>query len=182
MTNDLERGVEGESPFLDGRPPFLERLKAHDDLVSPELLRIERACQEGVVDAEWYAQQTAVLLHRVLAFEESEVRQLRGTRSLRATTKRELARRVALVTDYIHANYRHRLDLRTLAAEAGLSPYHLLRVFHAICGVTPQEFLQRKRVTVARRLLANTGLSATRVASLVGFRSRSSLYRWMRRV
>jgi AraC-like DNA-binding protein len=38
------------------------------------------------------------------------------------------------------------LTLRSLAAEAGLSPYHFLRTFERITGLTPHQFVRRTRL------------------------------------
>lgn len=164
-------------------PPRIdEKLAPHDALVTPELRRIEYAGVEGAAGPEWHRQQMAVLLARVLETSERENRAVARLPALRSSTRRELARRVAIATDCIHDGYRDSLDLDTLASVAGLSPFHLLRVFKTIHGTTPQEFLQRKRVAVAKRLRATTRLSAGQIAARVGFRSRSSLHRWLRRV
>jgi len=62
------------------------------------------------------------------------------------------------VADAIHA-IEHHLDgpmtLDHLAAHAGLSPYHFLRTFTAVCGITPHQYVRRARLTrAAARLIA----------------------------
>lgn len=52
----------------------------------------------------------------------------------------------------------HRLTLEVLAREAGLSPYHFLRTFERLAGVTPHQYLRRARLReAARRLLVEDG-------------------------
>ena len=165
-----------ESPRL-----VVEQLASHDAIVTPELRRVESACLAGVVEPEWYRQQIAVLLSRMQRAQEHERSKLSRLAARRPSTRHELARRVAIATDCIHDGYRQELDLETLASAAGLSPFHLLRVFKQLHGMTPHEFLQRKRVEVAKRLRATTRLSTSRIATRVGFKSRSSLYRWSKR-
>lgn len=47
------------------------------------------------------------------------------------------------------------LSLRELAAEAKLSPYHFLRLFEAMTGLTPHQYVRRARLRkAAARLLA----------------------------
>ena len=183
ISNDLER--DGAAASFDGHaPPRLvtEQLMAHDDVITPELRRIERACVDGVADAEWHRQQMAVLLTRLFEARATARARFERLSALRPSTRRELARRVAIATDCIHEGYRRPLDLETLASAAGLSPFHLLRVFKSLHGMTPQAFLQRKRVAVAGRLMKASRWSASHIAKRVGFRSRSSFYRWRRRV
>jgi AraC family transcriptional regulator len=67
----------------------------------------------------------------------------------------------ARVTRAIRAIDRHSdypLTLGVLAREAGLSPYHFLRTFERLTGVTPHQYLRRTRLReAARRLIAETG-------------------------
>jgi AraC family transcriptional regulator len=49
-----------------------------------------------------------------------------------------------------------RLPIGALAREAGLSPYHFLRVFERLTGVTPHRYIRRIRLReAARRLIAD---------------------------
>ena len=75
----------------------------------------------------------------------------------RAATRREILRRVSLATDFIHSNYDKPLMLGDMARAAFLSRHHFLRLFKHIHDVTPHEYLQRKRTTVAARLLRGSG-------------------------
>lgn len=51
-----------------------------------------------------------------------------------------------------------RLTLKSLAREAGLSPYHFLRTFEQITGVTPHQYVRRTRLReAASKLLAEPG-------------------------
>ena len=64
---------------------------------------------------------------------------------------------------------------------AFLSRHHFLRLFKHIHDVTPHEYLQRKRTAVAARLLRNTQLQVEEIVKEVGFDSRSTLFRALRR-
>lgn len=62
------------------------------------------------------------------------------------------------VADAVHA-IEQRLDepltLDLLASQAGLSPYHFLRTFTTVCGVTPHQYVRRTRLSrAAARLIA----------------------------
>jgi len=70
------------------------------------------------------------------------------------------------------------VDLAMLAAEAGLSPYHYLRMFSAALGVTPHQYLLRCRLRHAARLLAGEPRRAvTEVALDAGFADLSNFVR-----
>lgn len=48
--------------------------------------------------------------------------------------------------------------LATLAGESGLSPYHFLRTFERLTGITPHQYVRRARLReAATRLVAGTG-------------------------
>jgi AraC family transcriptional regulator len=58
------------------------------------------------------------------------------------------------------------IDLEAAARQAGLSPFHYLRVFARVLGVTPHQYLLRARLRHAARLAARQdGFAALRVAS-----------------
>lgn len=80
------------------------------------------------------------------------------------------------VRDYIHHNVTNPIRLSTLADIAGVSPYHLIRVFGREFGVSPYAYVKQLRVVHAQRMLRE-GLSATEVAFAVGFSDQSHLNR-----
>ena len=59
---------------------------------------------------------------------------------------------------------------RARRAEAGLSPFHFLRLFRDVLGVTPHQYLVRARLRRAARLLAEEDRSITDIALDVGLR------------
>jgi AraC family transcriptional regulator len=67
--------------------------------------------------------------------------------------------RVTLAVRRIERNPAAGLNLASLAREARLSPYHFLRTFQKLTGVTPHQFILRKRLrNAALRLAAETTL------------------------
>lgn len=71
------------------------------------------------------------------------------------------------------------LDIRMLAAAAGLSPYRFMRSFRAATGLTAHAYVVQLRLEEARRLLA-AGQPAAQVAQAVGFADQSHLIRQFR--
>lgn len=72
------------------------------------------------------------------------------------------------------------LTLEELATRMGLSPFHFLRVFRGVLGVTPHQYLVRMRLRQAARLLA-TEAPIARIAYDVGFGDLSNFVRTFRR-
>ena len=61
-----------------------------------------------------------------------------------------------------------------MAAVAGLSKYHFLRLFKATYGMTPMEYVSKRRIERAQDLLRATNLTVTEVCFAVGFASLGS--------
>ena len=76
--------------------------------------------------------------------------------------------------DHADRCYAEPLDVESLAAVAGLSKYHFLRLFRATYGLTPGEYVSQRRIERAQDLLRATGLSVTEVCFAVGFSSLGS--------
>ena len=73
------------------------------------------------------------------------------------------------------------IDLEQTARAVGLSPFHFLRVFANVLGVTPHQYLVRSRLRQAAALLAEDGGSITDVAYDVGFGDLSNFVRTFHR-
>ncbi len=65
-------------------------------------------------------------------------------------------------------------SIAELAREVRISPFHFIRQFEAVFGVTPHQFRIRTRVEEAKRLLALGNHSVTDVCMEVGFSSLGS--------
>jgi AraC-like DNA-binding protein len=103
-----------------------------------------------------------------------------------ASPKRDTAstrerRRAVETAMWIEANAAEPLDLESMARQAGLSPFHFLRVFARVLGVTPHQYLVRTRLRRAAQLLARRDLPVTEVALEVGFADLSNFVRTFRR-
>ena len=93
------------------------------------------------------------------------------------------ARAVARVTDSVRAIERRsagRLTLRQLAAEAGVSPYHFLRTFEQLTGVTPHQYVRRARLREAAVRLVQERVRIIDVAFESGFGDLSNFNRAFR--
>ncbi|WP_437591100.1 helix-turn-helix transcriptional regulator [Sorangium sp. So ce1000] len=73
------------------------------------------------------------------------------------------------------------IDLESAAREVGLSPFHFLRLFGKVLGVTPHQYLVRARLRRAARLLADGVRSITDIALDVGFGDLSNFVRTFHR-
>jgi AraC family transcriptional regulator len=79
------------------------------------------------------------------------------------------ARRVARALRYIDAHSAGDCSLEVLASEARLSRYHFLRVFRAMTGQTPRQYVIATRLRVAAAALRASRTPITRIAIDAGF-------------
>ena len=78
---------------------------------------------------------------------------------------------------WIDANSHREIVLGDVAQEAGVSPFHFLRLFAAVLGVTPHQYLLRARLRHAARRLSEDGAAVTDIAYDVGFADLSNFTR-----
>ncbi|MBL6457666.1 helix-turn-helix transcriptional regulator [Belnapia sp. T6] len=90
-------------------------------------------------------------------------------------------RRMVELALWIEAQAAEPLGLREIARQAGLSRFHLLRLFTRVLGVTPHQHLVRARLRRAARLLSAEGSSISDIAYEVGFGDLSNFIRTFRR-
>ena len=81
--------------------------------------------------------------------------------------------------DITNVAQRHATDSRLAdaAEHAGLTPFHFLRLFSRVLGVSPHQYLVRTRLRLAARMLALPGASVTGTAYAVGFGDLSNFIR-----
>lgn len=93
-------------------------------------------------------------------------------------SKQEYTARINRVMDFIRLNLDKTFDLNTLASVASFSPYHFHRIFTAMVGETPNNFVSRIKLEKAAQLFQNNPkASVSDVASLCGFVNISSFSR-----
>ena len=104
-----------------------------------------------------------------------------GRRNAPAPAKARDRRRAVETALWIDANSHQEIDLDAAAAQAELSPFHFLRLFSGVLGVTPHQYLVRSRLRHAARLLADDERPVTDVAYDVGFGDLSNFVRTFHR-
>ena len=97
-----------------------------------------------------------------------------------ATPARDRRRAVETAL-WIDAHSHQQIDLEQAAGQAGISPFHFLRLFSSVLGVTPHQYLVRSRLRHAARLLADNDIPITDVAYDVGFGDLSNFVRTFHR-
>jgi AraC-like DNA-binding protein len=173
-SESLVRFVAREATGRDIAPTF-DASCAHDPELA-ERLRATHAVLEGGSDR---LQKECALLEtlgeliiRHASTRHHDAATISATRSSAALLR---------VRDLLEAEYARTVTIRELAHEAGLSTFHLIRVFHASFGLPPYKYLELVRIQQARRLIRH-GFPLTHVVHATGFSDQSHLTRYFKRI
>ena len=151
---------------------FFEKNYAHDDVLSPALLRLRAGCRGR--DTGWIEDQLHDIAERLLRVHRFVWQETARLNSVRPSTREELYRRVCRGRDYADAMFADPVTLADMARAACLSPNHFLRTFRQVFHQTPHQFLRNRRLDEARHLLVRGDLSVTDVCLAAGFESLGS--------
>ena len=176
LTQSPEEALD--TPFSVNLPmAFHNRLYRRNDYVDQLITYIHAEAPTMMKDPLWMEEQLYALMAYFLQQELNWNRQIQDLPALKSSTKKELARRLALATDYMYAHVCQAPALEDLAQVAMLSKYHFLRLFKVFYGKTPQQMLAELRVEKAQNLLTKDTLSVLDIALEVGLSEGSALSR-----
>jgi len=91
-------------------------------------------------------------------------------------------RRISAALRRIEACLDEQLSIAALAKVAAMSPYHFLRTFRALVGVTPHQFILHARMRRAAVLLRRTSDNVSAIAFAAGFGDLSTFNRRFQRI
>jgi AraC-like DNA-binding protein len=169
-----------------GRPPDFTSAIIHDEAVSAELRRLDLVMRAArPMDGRTPSTESATpeLVDRAAADDalSAAISLLvrRHSDSAASTAARPPAREPdlvrltrAIIEDCYADNEQTSLD--ALARRAGVTPFHLVRVFTQALGLSPHRYVVQTRVRRARQLLAR-GIPSSFVAAMTGFVDQSHL-------
>ncbi len=122
-------------------------------------------------------EQTALVADELLAEQLRWREQLARLDAVKASTRKELARRLRWAVSRMHEAYdQPELTLSDLASEACMSRYHFVRVFNAAYRIPPMRYLGTLRMEAAARLLECRSDPVSDIARQVGFNNRSAFH------
>jgi AraC family transcriptional regulator len=160
---------------------FFETLHSHDSVVSPLLRKIYARVTSGTATGAWLEDQFPAAARALFLVHGEANGQAAGIPAMKPATRLELYRRLLRGKDYMDSFFGGQLHLDEVAREACLSPYHFHRLFREVFHQTPNQYLQRKRLARAQRLLQGSEHSVTDISLEVGFESTTSFANLFRR-
>lgn len=81
---------------------------------------------------------------------------------------------VTCAMEYVDANFKEKLSVKSISNLVNLSLYHFSRLFKKETGYSPYEYILKTRIDNAKVLLKKTSISIKEVAFTTGFNSESS--------
>ena len=172
LTPEFLEGVVAASPGVRRAAFSAPRLPPH-----PGLLPIIAAAEAAREDSDAAAFEEVVLR---LAGAVAAV--LAGTNGRAPAPSRRHERQITAALRRIEASADEPLTIADLARDAAMSPYHFLRSFRAVVGMTPHQFILHTRLNRAAVRLRRTTDSISAIAFAAGFNDLSTFNRRFQRV
>jgi AraC family transcriptional regulator len=161
--------------------PPVEFLETLYPTVSPLLQRMYARLTQGSASQAWLADQFLEVAAALLRVRDKGHKRAARIPAKKSSTRLELYRRLLRGKDYLDSFSGTQVRLAEVANEACLSPYHFHRLFREVFRETPNQYVQRKRLANAQRLLERGEQSVTDVCLEVGFESITSFSGLFRR-
>ena len=152
--------------------PYFKEVRVDHLPVKRSILSLHQALSEGADELECESRLLSTLGLLIRRYAEVYAAEKAPGNDRRAVRR---------ARDYINEHFAHGVRLHDLAAYVSLSPYYLLRVFHAEVGMPPYAYLESLRVRQAQRLI-ESGKPLADVAVEVGFSSQSHMTRRFKRI
>ncbi|SMO84210.1 bifunctional transcriptional activator/DNA repair enzyme AdaA [Melghirimyces algeriensis] len=89
---------------------------------------------------------------------------------------------VRMVKTILDSEYSQPWTLQNLSKKAGVSPWHLQRMFKSRIGISPKQYLIRVRIQQAKQLLLQGELNNMEVGFEVGFQNAGQFYKAFRKI
>ena len=125
---------------------FFERIHPKQGRIAELLAAMHREIENGVASGESLEDGFLRIARETIRFRSDLQGAMARVPAARAATKTEVFRRLTRARSVLEASLGERLDLKTIAREACLSPYHLHRLFTQVFGETPHHYAIRRRM------------------------------------
>lgn len=161
-----------ESP--EERLEFHNRLYHRDGSINRLIQQIRN---QSSPSSAWLEEKLYALMTNLLKQEKNLLKIQASLPPSKKSTRKEILKRLIIVTDYIHAHLQEDLSLEQLASVGCLSKFHFLRLFKIAFDKTPYQFVNELRMHKGEQLIKNTRLEIHEIATKLGFNDPSSFSR-----
>jgi AraC family transcriptional regulator len=131
--------------------------------LSKILISKEVFCSQ--LNKEWFLD----LAQKIVIQEHGLHKAINGIKSLKYSTRKETLERLYRGKEYMDANFFKNPEIKEIALYSNLSEFHFFRCFRQAFGISPYQYLLRKRLEYATELLKCKKFRIAKVATLTGF-------------
>lgn len=171
-----------DDPFNTGEqlPEFFQVLHLFDRPTQQQLRALISSLDAYGYKTNMVDEHLVFLLRNLLNIHGKDVRASKNIEAQRASTQKEIYRRVCIARDMLHSYYGQDTSLRKIALASSLSVPQLVRQFQAAFGKTPHRYLIDVRLEEASRLLRSSSMQVAEISLLCGFEDASAFARAFR--
>ncbi|MEO8589075.1 MAG: AraC family transcriptional regulator [Flavobacteriales bacterium] len=178
LLDDVVHGCTRPEDFADAAgtsfftgPEFLEGMHdARHSTLGPLLHQLAADLFTDPSDARYAGTGLYyALAERVVRDHEAVVPRLRALGAVRATTRKDIYRRVQRAKAFMDADLHRPLSVEAMAREAAMGTYHFFRAFRSIEGMSPHQYRLQRRFQAAHAMLLQGHTSVHDTALLTGF-------------
>jgi AraC family transcriptional regulator len=117
------------------------------------------------IDKEWFLD----LVEKIIFHEYGNYLALKGIRSVKPETRKEILHRLKTARQYMNEEYLHIDEINQVAAFCNMSEFHFFRSFKQAFGISPYKYLLNKRLELAKELVLSGDMSVTTIAAHCNF-------------
>jgi AraC-like DNA-binding protein len=122
------------------------------------------ANEEFEIDSEWFLDAAELIILQ----EKGNYLALNGIRSVKASTRIETFHRLNKAKEYMNEVFLRNPEIAEVAINCAMSEFHFFRSFKQAFGITPYQYLLKKRLVYSKTLLEKK-IPAKEIASTCGF-------------
>jgi AraC family transcriptional regulator len=181
VTHRDEIGQSGGHFFIaEVQDYWLERLREHTPV--PDTLSDPRGGELLWLALKLYREYQESRHTSPLMIEGIILEMLALASRARSARERQAPAWLGRAVELLHEEFRDHLTVNRLAAEAGVHPVHLSKVFRQFYGETVGDYAHRLRIELACRLLRDPAARLAEVALAAGFADQSHFTRVLKRL
>lgn len=121
------------------------------------------------------------LLYTMLVLNAKVQNEIEDIKALKPSTREELYKRLNYARDYIECCFDQDIDLSKMASVACLNREYFIRQFKLCFGITPTQYLIKRRMEAARRLIRSTDYPISIICRKVGYSDLTSFGKLFRK-
>lgn len=168
-----------DDPFNQGKNTleFFQNLNNIDPELQLQLSGLIAVLDSASYDNTLMDERLVFLLRHLIQTHKAEAKYAGKVNALKASTQKEVYKRLCIAKDVLHSSYMDNPDLNVLSNIACLSVSQLVIQFKAVFQVTPHQYLSQLKLERAAELLKFTNKPVHEITWLCGFENVSAFCR-----